>query len=452
MSESLWPQPIEIIGLTGEYASGKTLFGLTIDPKNTLVWDEEKSSASYTSLGFERRDLFAQLDTKSKFGVIDVYLSWLSQVDALPVGKFTVGMLDTVGMVEAGLADWVSQHPANFGHTNAQYQKMNGVYWGDVKQQWKFVLNRVASKFQTFCFTSHLGTVWKNGEPTGKRKPKGKDTLMELASLYLQMERKADLKGNLPAKPAATVLKSRLMSHRINEATGEIEIVPSLPPRLPIATPHSIRQYMIAPPDYSKLSDEERIREEVMTEEEKLQLQTARAVAERDTEMMRSDRAAKEQAKADAKREMAERVKAKTGERETPAAKPTTEPKPAAKPAETAATTEPTKPVDAPKSEAKESKARLSKYERLREYKKLLGMSDEQYKAALAKRGVASAKELDDLQLDELCTKLSTMITARQIFHGEDGKNGHTDTKSDAGTTHPAFDPNANLLPDGKPY
>jgi hypothetical protein len=136
-----------------------------------------------------------------------------------------------------------------------------------------------------------------------------------------------------------------------------------------------------------------------------------------------------------------------------PEFKPAAEAKTEGKPAETIAKpTEPTKPVDAPKSEAKESKARQSKYERLREYKKLLGMSDEQYKAALAKRGVASAKELDDLQLDELCTKLSTMITARQIFHGDDGKNGHTDTKSAAGTTHPAFDPNANLLPDGKPY
>ena len=58
----LWQQPIPVIGLTGEYQSGKTLFGLSISPgPRTLVYDMEKSSLTYESIGFQRVDIGAEM-------------------------------------------------------------------------------------------------------------------------------------------------------------------------------------------------------------------------------------------------------------------------------------------------------------------------------------------------------------------------------------------------------
>lgn len=289
----LWPQPIPIIGLTGEYASGKTLFGLTIDPTRTLVYDEEKSSESYVSLGFTRIDLFDEVAKIHKNGSNpqQVFEWWLAHVRALKSGQFRVIILDTVGTIESGLVDWVESHPEHFGKTRNQYQKSSALMWGDVKEHWKFVLAELASKCETFVFTSHMATVWKGGEPTLQRKPKGKETLKELASLYLHLERTPDAKKNTPAKPAAVVLKSRLANFKLDETTGEIVTIPTLPPRIPECTPFKIREYMVKPPDYEHLKETEKAPDmNALTEDERLQLQTERARAEAETERIRADR------------------------------------------------------------------------------------------------------------------------------------------------------------------
>lgn len=286
MSEKkpLWPQPIEIVGLTGEYASGKTLFGLTIDPKSTLVFDTEKSTGSYSSLGFERIDIPAKMQALYPKGYkpIDTFNWWWNFVKALPPGKYRVIGLDTASEIESGLADWVTANPGYFGRTAAQYVKMSGVMWGDVKELWKAILSDLAARCETFYFTTHLTNVWAGDKPLpGKRKAKGKETLMELASLYLHMERRPDAQGNRPAKPAALVLKTRL-AHTGIGADGEIQILPVLPPRLPVATPAAIRKYMETPPDYSALKPEEQAPEHSLTADERELLALARAEAERD--------------------------------------------------------------------------------------------------------------------------------------------------------------------------
>ena len=292
---ALWPanNRIEIIGLTGEYASGKTLFGLTIDPRSTLIFDMEKSAGSYLGLGFTRIDMGEQLLRRYPAGYKpkQAFEWWLDAIRRVQPGAYRVIMLDPISEVEAGLTDWVEDNPSFFGHTKQQYERMAGLFWADVKEYWKLILTDLASRCETFAFTSHMGNVWEGSAPVkGKRKPKGKETLMELASLYLHLERKADDKGNVPGKPSAIVLKSRLASTRLNPDTGDVEIVPTLPPRLPVATPAEIRKYMLAPPNYDKLKAGERIPEQRLSDDERLQLQTAKAQAEAEAERLRMER------------------------------------------------------------------------------------------------------------------------------------------------------------------
>jgi hypothetical protein len=136
-------------------------------------------------------------------------------------------------------------------------------------------------------FTAHLGAEFADKKPTGKLKPKGKDTLPELASLYLWMEWQKDKAGGRAAKPSAKVIKSRLSFTRVDPATGDVDIRPALPPRLPVATPHAVRQYLLAPPDYANLSDAEKAPEAELSADERLRLEVARAEAERDAAFAR---------------------------------------------------------------------------------------------------------------------------------------------------------------------
>lgn len=278
----LWPAnlKIEVVGLTGEYASGKTLFALTIDPARTLCFDTEKSAGTYEGLGFTRVDL----SKLSHLKPLQLFEQWHAAVKRIQPGQYRVIVLDTVSEIESGLADWVAEHPAEFGHTKNQYDKMEGLFWGDVKEHWKRVLSDLASRCECFVFTAHLRNVWSGNKPTGQRAPKGKETLMELASLYLKLERKPDEKGRVPDKPSARVLKSRLARTSFDAATGEVQTQPILPPHLPEATPTAIRRYIEKPADYSHLKKGELLPEERMSDDERLAMQTTKAEAERDTE------------------------------------------------------------------------------------------------------------------------------------------------------------------------
>jgi hypothetical protein len=245
---------------------------------------------SYTTLGFDHVQVPRLLLAKYPKGYTPLQLWewWLNDVSNLAPDQFDVILVDPITDLERGLVDWVSNNPTHFGHTAGQYAKMSGIMWGDVKDYWKLLLTgRVATKCQTFAFVSHMGEVFDkaSNKPTGERKAKGKDTLEEIASLYLQMERKKDRAGNRPAVPSAIVLKSRLSHIKMTENGPDIR--PALPPRLPVATPAAIRQYMLAPPDYSNLAVEERAPDRVMTDDERLKLQVQKAEAERDLAMMR---------------------------------------------------------------------------------------------------------------------------------------------------------------------
>ena len=294
----LWPQPIPIIGATGEKWSGKTKFGLNICPgvKTTLVYDFEQSSASYEGeyarigVPFERIDVQKEMHSIHPNGYkpIQLWQWWIAHVEKVQAGTYQVIMADTVTDLERGLADWVAANPAFFGHTAGQYSAMSGIMWGDVKDYLKMKLADITAKCQTFYFTAHLGAEFKGKSPTGEKKPKGKETLYELASLYLWFDREADKKtGNRSNIPAARVLKSRLEVAELVD--GEIVSFSVLPPRIPECTPKMIRGYFANPAGKkNELAESERDRPEAMTDDERLRLEVAKAEAERDTAQARA--------------------------------------------------------------------------------------------------------------------------------------------------------------------
>lgn len=263
---------VPVLGVAGEKGGGKTLFISSIDPERTAMIDLEDSSASYNIPFAHRWSLYDEM--LKELGRVPKPLEcflWFRNLieNGIKPDQYTVLAVDPITDIEQGMVDWVRENPEHFGHTKNQYDKAAGIMWGDVKAYWKLLLGIVSTKVETFAFTAHMGAVWKGERPVeGKRKPKGKETLFELASLYLQVERLPDEKGKVSDKPAARVLKSRLALTTIQG--GEIAHTPILPPYLKIATPASIRQYIQKPPDYAKLKSSELAPPEKLSDDDKL--------------------------------------------------------------------------------------------------------------------------------------------------------------------------------------
>ncbi len=307
----LWPKGvvIDVLGLTGPYASGKTVFGLSIAPgvhpeghpfagqPRTRYDDLEKSGATYQGFGAYRMDwptemVSEKMRAKYTRGVrpIDIFQEWYSSIKTIKPGQYDVIMADTIGDLEGGMVDWVKSRHKEFGFKSAEsFEAMGGIFWKYVKDEWKLVLSYLSSICQTFVFTAHLRKVWVNGRPTSQFEPVGKDTLMELSSLYLWMDRSANAKGEVPEKPAANLRKNRLMETTI-DANGDVVTRPYLPPRLPVATPKALREYILAPPSYEKLKPAEKVHEKQLSEEEQLLIRQNIAEAEAQKEQTALER------------------------------------------------------------------------------------------------------------------------------------------------------------------
>lgn len=291
----LWQKPIPTLGVTGDYGSGKTRFLLSIAPgADTLLFDTEDSSETYSEIGFRRVDIPAEMLKQCPNGYkpIDVFTWWKEIVRKIPPGKFRVIAIDVAEDLEAGLADWVWENPTAFNHTRNQYLKMSGIFFGDVKSLWKPILSDIASRCETFAFAVHQGSVWADGKPTQQKRPKGKSTLMELAALFLQIERPVLPDGSRQSVPSARVLKSRL-SHNVIK-NGRLLTREILPPRIPEATPEAIREYMDKPADYTRLTPSELAPEQRMSDDQRLEMRVALAQAEADADRMRIERMEKE--------------------------------------------------------------------------------------------------------------------------------------------------------------
>lgn len=254
--EPLWPRSLKIpvLGVTGPYASGKTLFLLTIDPKNTLLFDTEKSAASYEALGFNRVDLANEVQKQYPNGASaqQAYEVWLKLIRAVPAGKYSVIGVDPIDDLENGLIDHTLANYSKYNFNSREaFDKAGGIKWAAIKNTWKSTLQEIASKCEVFGFTSHLRRVWVGGAPTEEVQPRGKTTLMELASLYLMLDRPD---GN--GLPSATVLKSRLAVPVMDEETG-LTVTQVLPPRMPVATVRALRDYIVNPAGLRELLPEE---------------------------------------------------------------------------------------------------------------------------------------------------------------------------------------------------
>ena len=292
----LFAKPIPIIGVTGEFEAGKTRFLMSIAPgPDTCIFDTEASSESYEEVGAFRVDLPKKmLEVKpSGYKQLDMFEWWRDAIKTIPPGRFRVIALDVAEDIEAGLADWVWEHPLQFNHTRQQYIKMSGLYWNDVKAMWKPILLDLRSRCEVFAFAVHTGSVWANDKPTGAKRPKGKSTLMELASLFLFLERPTQADGGRQEVPSARVLKSRLSHNRIRP-DGGLDTKAILPPRIPEATVEAIRAYIARPADYTRLTDAEKAVPQMMTDDERAAVRLATAQAEAETEALRLQRMAEE--------------------------------------------------------------------------------------------------------------------------------------------------------------
>lgn len=301
---------IPILMVSGSVNSGKTLLGLTIDPNcrkqgvkpTTIHWDQEGSSDSYEgALTFVHKDTRAAVASgvhmnKVAAGPQDprwlkilkenadcndspsasLFRAWYLSLLNVPAGEYAVGICDTFTPLQDGLVDWLKRHPEAFGRTFAEYQKASSMFlWPDVKS----VLSHILAidcrlRFETFVISVHLKNEWTGGAKTGQKVAEGLDVLEKLATVHLQLDRSPHAKGKeAPRVPSAIVKKERLV--RFGMAGDEDK--PVLPPHLKKATPEEIRRYITNPPDFDKLSADERLPDQSLTDDQKILIAQATA-------------------------------------------------------------------------------------------------------------------------------------------------------------------------------
>ena len=423
---------IPIIGVTGEKFSGKTLFLASIDPDRTCMIDLEDSSESYNIQFAKRISLYDEM--LKKFGraatPVESYVWFMDLIEGLKPGEFSVLAVDPYSDIQAGLVDWVKANPTKFGHTANQYEKASGLLWSDVKQHCKMMLGILSRKVETFAFSTHMGSVWKGGAPTEKRKAKGLDTLFELASLYLELERRPDDKGKVDKKPAGKVLKSRLAISRMVD--GELEHFPILPPRLPVATPAAIRDYIKNPPDYAKLKKGELVEKEVLSDDEKLVIQAE--VANVQLEIEQAKLSQMEMLKLSAEKQ--DELRRRQAAAKAAAMKPE-----GANGHVKAAAVESTSAQSEPVTEKSTVRDRIDKvlgpepnplepvtedgptvHEIIESQKKQLGITEAQWAGILGKRNVKTTAELTKEQAEEIRVALWNKLTVKEMAKATAGQ------------------------------
>lgn len=393
----LFDIPIPVIILSGPFSSGKTIFGLSICPEETGLFDMEESAASYAAqFGIKQRISAGQEMLKlfpDSYKPIDLYLWWLKRMRAIKPGEFRVLMIDTVSGIEDGMADWVRANPQHFGATRQQYDKMSGLLWAHMKSLWEQLINEMSAKAEVVVLVVHMKNEWAGSSPTGKRIPKGKETLDQMGSLYLILDRTPDkTTAKIPDKPRARVRKHRLAVRKFNPESGDYEPVPILPPHLEIATPGQIRKYIAqGGVDYKKLTAAEKLGpEEKLSDDDKLQLENSIALA-------KAEAAKAELSRAELIREnnrlFAEQQRAAAAAAEQELKTEST----AHLPPIPAAAVEPTIDVVKPAAPPPITNGQLMRLVAAKKALLAAGWSEEQYQAELKSRGVKTAREMDSI-------------------------------------------------------
>lgn len=408
---------IPIIGITGEKFSGKTLFLASIDPSRTCMIDLEDSSESYNIEFAARISLYDEMLKKHNRAAtaIECYLWFMDFIEKIQPGQYSVLAVDPYSDIQAGMVDWVKSNPAKFGHTANQYEKASGLLWSDVKQHCKMMLGIVSRKVETFAFATHMGSVWKGGSPTDQRKAKGLDTLFELASLYLELERKPNEKGKVEKKPSGKVLKSRLAISKVID--GELEHFPILPPRMPVATPAAIREYIKNPPDYKNLKKAELVEIEVLTEDQKILLKRETAEKELEVEQTRLSLMDGLKQRAEQQADLKRRQEAARDAMAKPETASVHRAEAEANHPETTIPKEES-PASATTSDAAEEEQAAkpkSVWEVLEDQKSLLRITPDKWLEILGKRGAKQTSELSKEQAEEIRLKLWSKLTGKDL-------------------------------------
>lgn len=309
MSETkpILPISIQRMAVTGKPESGKSLLGISFMPQETCAYDLEESLAPYCQspsnpkgIPVACRIAVQREMIKLKpngYKPIELFEWWYNDFRQRCVpGRYRVIIIDPISEIEEGLVEYVKNNPKLFGATPDQYAKMSGIMWGHAKAFWKSILIDLGNRTERdgvdglLYLVTHLGQKYENNKPTGQMKPKGKSTISEVVSLFLSLRREVQANGAKPKIPSAIVLKSRLANSvaLFNQETGEMTFdhQPILPPNLPEVSPAALRKWMLSPPDYSNLAPELlQPPLEKLTEDERLELELARAEAMREAEM-----------------------------------------------------------------------------------------------------------------------------------------------------------------------
>ncbi len=298
MSEELkplWPNghKLGLISVSGEHESGKSLFGLTVCPESVCVIDTERSVESYeTAFHLKRVRKLDEIAAQTSNAVIDLNsvaglkadsISRKRCLDAvvekIPAGRWRVIVVDVLTDVEDSFADYVEVNAGEFGYSTGQFAKMSGLKWKCVKRIEKTLLLRLMDKCECVVVARHMRDRWENGVRRNEREAKGLDSIDELSSLTVILERKTEKDGSKPGVPSALLVKSRLVHTEF--VNGEVKTSPMFPPRFAKFSPADVRHYILNPPNYDKLKKGEKAEKADLTEDEKLLIQSQIAADQR---------------------------------------------------------------------------------------------------------------------------------------------------------------------------
>lgn len=230
-----------IVVVSGDYASGKTYWGLNSPFGPIAVFDTEMSAEPYTIAPWDKKfqfDWFPCLTFSGNEGL-------QTNAQKLPSDKYGTIMVDTADQVWRWFVKVAEQK-----HPDA---KQSGLKWGlakDLMRDWILMLK---SKAQWVVLTTHLRLSWGESGPMfvlagGKREkvkePKAPEPIWELASLFFTLSR--DINTN--NAPTATTLKKRY---------------PGVKPKIPNFTwAEMLHQMTMQPEDWGTLADNERVQDE----------------------------------------------------------------------------------------------------------------------------------------------------------------------------------------------
>lgn len=237
--------------ITGFRGTGKSTFAATSDdPRNICFLDyESKGQGLHEQLGFGYYESIPDTVAAEcgRLVPIEMFARTWQILEAIPKDRFTVLVLDNIGMLQTGMEAEVKDKPARYGVD--QQKALTGQYggaWPGVKLIFSTITSFARSKgIQLIVVISHLKGAWGEGKPLlGKFKTDGVDRIHELSTLSLVM-----LPGLTPPTPSALVMKEQMGEVKFQD--GEFTVKRKLPLKLPKATWKEIKRYLAEGCDFT---------------------------------------------------------------------------------------------------------------------------------------------------------------------------------------------------------